>query len=109
MYKKHMQKTQVIGSKTFYNCREYWKIALSQGRLPQVYGTCKADVIIPYDVKIDYDPLYNQCCAPKMTLGKMIANGTHECISGRCYSQTFQPNHTYDFDIERSVARFDKN
>jgi hypothetical protein len=104
-----MPEPQAIGSKTFYNCTEDWKVVFSQGRLPQVYSTCKADVIIPDDVKIGYDPLYNQHCASKMTFGKMIANGQHECITGNCYSETFSPYETYEFDFRESVARFDKN
>jgi hypothetical protein len=97
------------GSKTFYNCREDWKVAVSQGRFPKVYGTCKSSVSIPEDVEVGYDPSYNQYFASKMTFGKMIANNKNECISGRCYAGTFLPNQTYEFNTSESVARFDKN
>ncbi len=95
------------GSKTFYNCTEDWKVALSQGRLPQVYGTCKANIIIPNDAIVIWDISSPQYSASKMTIGKMITNGKNECTSGRCYSGTFLPNHTYEFDTRQSIARFD--
>ncbi len=98
-----------IGSKTFYNCQEDWKVALSQGHLPQIYGTCTASVSVPNDVGVGYDPLHDQYIAAKMTFGKMIANGKYECISGHCYTGTFLPGRTYEFNVGESVARFDKN